>query len=132
MNAGSCNSFVTPSDPLPHPSSPHPVPILCSVIGLERFSCQATYKCTMTFVYATHSDTHTCTHTHTHTYSVLVGDKKEFCTSSCGAIADTGTSLIVGPPTEIEALNEKIGAKLDPQQGAVSGASSFTKCVTYG
>ena len=37
-----------------------------------------------------------------------------FCVDGCPAIVDTGTTLIGGPPAEIESLNIKLGAQQIP------------------
>ncbi|CAG2117669.1 unnamed protein product [Medioppia subpectinata] len=44
---------------------------------------------------------------------LTVGNNSDgkFCSPSCQAIADTGTSTIVGPSREIKAINALIGAK---------------------
>ena len=43
--------------------------------------------------------------------SVTVGGQPSYCSGGCPGIADTGTSLLVGPSQEINQLNEQLGAK---------------------
>lgn len=46
--------------------------------------------------------------------SVSVG-----CTGGCAAIADTGTSLLVGPTADADKINKALGAEQDPNYGYV-------------
>ena len=62
--------------------------------------------------------THTHTHTHTHTARVMAGSET-LCPNGCQAIADTGTSLLVGPQNDVDKLNKLIGAH--KEEDVVSG-----------
>ncbi|CAF1057428.1 unnamed protein product [Adineta steineri] len=48
--------------------------------------------------------------------SITIGSTV-ICSSSCNAIADTGTTLILGPTSQINALNAALGATYDPNTG---------------
>ncbi len=51
-------------------------------------------------------------------YSVSIGGIS-ICSFNCNAIADTGTSIILGPESQISALNAQLGATYDNQTGWV-------------
>jgi len=53
----------------------------------------------------------------------LHGQSLKWCSGSgCKAICDSGTSLIVGPSKEVDALNKQLGAKV------INGEGIFTSC----
>jgi cathepsin D len=51
-------------------------------------------------------------------YSVSIGGTS-ICSSNCNAIADTGTTLILGPASQINALNAQLGATYNNHTGWV-------------
>ena len=57
----------------------------------------------------------------------------ELCKGGCQAIADTGTSLLVGPRSEINAINQKIGGAPIPGGEFLIGGNVFlsTTINTY-
>lgn len=59
----------------------------------------------------------------------VVGDL-EFCASGCSAIADTGTSLLAGPPTSIADINEVIGATQSSDGGYYVSCSDVSSLPT--
>jgi cathepsin D len=53
----------------------------------------------------------------------LGGSNLGWCSGGCKAICDTGTSLIVGPSTDMNALNQKLGATVTNGEGIFSSCS---------
>ncbi len=51
-------------------------------------------------------------------FSISIGGTS-ICSSNCNAIADTGTTQILGPRSQINALNAQLGATYDVSTGWV-------------
>ncbi|XP_031284493.1 aspartic proteinase A1-like [Pistacia vera] len=58
---------------------------------------------------------------------LIDGKTTGFCASGCAAIADSGTSLLAGPPTIIAEINHAIGAKV-----SISSWDNGTRAVDCG
>lgn len=54
-----------------------------------------------------------------YTYRITAG-ATTVCSGHCNAIADTGTTLILGPVSQVYALNTALGATYDPSTGWVT------------
>ncbi|XP_034151843.1 pepsin A isoform X1 [Esox lucius] len=57
--------------------------------------------------------------------SVTMNSKVAACTGGCQAIVDTGTSLIVGPDSDINNINTLIGATTDQQGDAIVNCNNI-------
>ena len=55
----------------------------------------------------------------------------EFCLDGCEAIADTGTTLIIGPNNAIDLLHAKIGLKMDEYGNVGLPCSQIPKLPSF-
>ncbi|XP_036434265.1 pepsin-3-like [Colossoma macropomum] len=57
--------------------------------------------------------------------SVIINGKTVACSGGCQAIIDTGTSVIVGPNSDINSINSVVGATTDEYGDAIVSCSSI-------